>query len=374
MTTDAPPSAENENSKLNSYDYLETAGINEITALDLTTSKLKQIKKELLAKLFIKLQTYVRSRAPDLDSKLEESTCDLPTNNRAAADTPDGPMHSSQVVLELIRTLKEERDAYVALMQKFTDTRVEGESRIHILQADMRVRDIEMSTLNSNLNQAESDLARVNDELRSARDVKSPKETVNINNVVNELSLRGEKEKNLVIYGIDEADNREANPDETEVVCRLFSEVLGCSEKVPAKCFRMGKVREQGEKPRPFKIFMESVTDKQSILNNAYKLKNQPTESAFRRVFVRQDLTLMQRKAGWEKPQKSPDFPLFGFDDFPALSGAGSSWRGRGRGQRYFAFGRGRPWSAARGGTRFGNVPLPAGVVAATDQATGQAE
>lgn len=182
-----------------------------------------------------------------------------------------------------------------------------------------------------------------------AKGQSSSGDTVNVVNIVSELKQRQDKEKNMVIYGVDEKeDENEDNPDNITAgvaLSRLFSGALGCEDPPePVKSFRLGKRREAGEKPRPLKIFMQSTEDRELILKNAPELRTIEREHEFGRVYIRADLTLMQRQELQKtREQQQASAPSFTLSDgeFPALHSYYTRGRGGPRG-RAFGYGRGR--------------------------------
>lgn len=147
MPTNGSPTAENENAKINSYDHLECAGINEITMLDLTPSKLKLIKKELLAKLFTKLQTYVRSRTPDLDPAHDESACDLPMNDKISPSVLDRPVNCL-LCPQLLKQLEQQMERRINEAKSGHTAEMNAEKRSWELRAEVNDRTREYRELN----------------------------------------------------------------------------------------------------------------------------------------------------------------------------------------------------------------------------------
>ena len=125
--------------------------------------------------------------------------------------------------------------------------------------------------------------------------------------VADELQARKEKELNLVIIGLNERANQndsDANTSEAEEK-ELVSELLrNIQVQTPniRRVFRMGKPSAQ--RPRPLKVFCDDQATRSAILANSKKLKNLPNDHYHKKVFIRPDLTQMQRDQDYAKRQE----------------------------------------------------------------------
>lgn len=169
-----------------------------------------------------------------------------------------------------------------------------------------------------------------------------------ITEVVKELDERQSKERNVVIYGLteDNVDAAEVGRDENVSVSALFAGTMRCGNVRPEKSFRLGRVREEGSKPRPIKVFLPTAEDKRRVLDSVPFLKALPVDHEHRRVYVRSDLTTSQR-AVLQTNRVDSDVPAaLHPDNFPRLGSSVArglavrrGFRGVGRGA--WAFGRG---------------------------------
>ena len=140
-----------------------------------------------------------------------------------------------------------------------------------------------------------------------------------VNTVANELEQRKEKELNVVIYGLPEITNNNADDEsdmeeedaqsmerkEKQLVCKLLKEGLkyDASEERITRAFRLGKVRAPHEKPRPMKVYLDQAKTKQSVLDKRKSLSKFPAEHAYRKIFIRHDWTKIQRDIDFERRQ-----------------------------------------------------------------------
>ena len=66
--------------------------------------------------------------------------------------------------------------------------------------------------------------------------------------------------------------------------------LLGCQKK-PKTIMRLGMI--QTDKPRPLKLEMSNINDKEQVMKRLVNLKNAPDE--YRKINVRDDLSLQER-------------------------------------------------------------------------------
>ena len=135
-----------------------------------------------------------------------------------------------------------------------------------------------------------------------------------VSSVSDELAERKDKELNLVIYGLKEdasQDRPNTDPDTRQQVSSLFENGLKCD--VPYhdidRAFRLGRPRPPGEKPRPVKVFLRSPTARQKVLDSCKSLGKLPPSNSLRNVFIRPDLTKLQRQADFTRRQQSKQNP-----------------------------------------------------------------
>jgi hypothetical protein len=83
-------------------------------------------------------------------------------------------------------------------------------------------------------------------------------------------------------------------------VCTLLRSI-GVNNPQISRAFRMGK--RQPDRPRPIKVMCVDVDTRRMSLENAKKLKNLPDSNPNKKVFIRQDLTQLQRDHDYLKRQ-----------------------------------------------------------------------
>ena len=121
--------------------------------------------------------------------------------------------------------------------------------------------------------------------------------------VADEIQARQEKELNLVIMGLDEGpgNNNLSESEEKDRIRELLGNIDVHTPNI-SRAFRMGK--RNPHRPRPLKVFCGNSTTRASILTNAKKLKNLSNDHRHKRVFIRPDLTKMQRDQDYLRRQE----------------------------------------------------------------------
>ena len=93
-------------------------------------------------------------------------------------------------------------------------------------------------------------------------------------NVADELSQRKEKELNVVIYGLPELVDTNADEpseeEEQEATSKFLTEQLQVADPSLTRTFRMG--RRQAERPRPLKVMFSDATKRSDTLSSAKSL------------------------------------------------------------------------------------------------------
>jgi cell division septum initiation protein DivIVA len=133
--------------------------------------------------------------------------------------------------------------------------------------------------------------------------------------VADELQGRKDKEMNLVILGLEErpveATDENESADMAEAAeMRLVKDVLQSIDVTNpniTKVFRMGR-RNTG-RPRPVKVLCDDRASRSNILMNAKKLKNLPDGDRRKKVFIRADLTQLQRDQDYIRRQTTRQQP-----------------------------------------------------------------
>ena len=122
-----------------------------------------------------------------------------------------------------------------------------------------------------------------------------------VSTVADEMQARRDKELNLVIYGIEEPESDSESEDKNSV-CEVLTTLQVESPNVTT-VFRMG--RKTSGRSRLLKVYCGNSETRQSALQRAKKLKDLPPGHKHRRVFVRSDLTQLQRDQDFKKRQET---------------------------------------------------------------------
>ena len=133
-----------------------------------------------------------------------------------------------------------------------------------------------------------------------------------VSTVADELEERKQKDLNVVIYGLVESTDDEVEATENiekQKVAQLFADGLKCnvSSDDITGAFRLGRRRENNEKPRPMKVYLRDQISRQTILSKRKSLANFPVGDSFRKVFIRPDWTKLQREQDFDRRQKTKD-------------------------------------------------------------------
>lgn len=318
---------------------IDPQSINIDGILDLSAKQLEKANKDTLVVLVTRLQTFIRSpKAVKVDTEQEAQGQELSTTGDSGINAG-----SSAVVMELIHQLQNKHGEYITLLKEQSEGKLEATRKILESEFSIRAKEAELERLKDSLRVANEEKSDLQAQLHTER-TRGQNSSGDMASVLGELKLRQEKETNLVVYGIEEKEGEE---EEKATLNTLLRDTLGCENAEPIKFFRLGKPRDAGDKPRPLKVFMDNVDVKEKILRHTYKLRGLPADNQFRRVFVRADLTPLQR----QMLQKDRDMNAFGSGgvaipsagaaDFPPLPGYGTRGRG-GHGARGFRFGWGR--------------------------------
>jgi hypothetical protein len=116
---------------------------------------------------------------------------------------------------------------------------------------------------------------------------------------VSELRERVERKCNIIVFGFPESEAEDAGArrthDSAQFVSLCMSE-LGVEVDVSQdQVSRLGKKPENGNKPRPMRVRLETEGDRKQVLTNAKKLSKSENDS-FHRVFIKKDMTPMERE------------------------------------------------------------------------------
>ena len=137
-------------------------------------------------------------------------------------------------------------------------------------------------------------------------------------NISDEIAARKEKEMNFVIQGFpedipttDESDDQDTSQgtgntanDEAKCkdeVCQFLRSINVPNPRI-ARAFRMGKF--QHGRPCPIKVMCADHGTRSDSLANAKQLKNLPMGHRNKKVFIRPDMTKLQRDVEFKKRQE----------------------------------------------------------------------
>ena len=114
-----------------------------------------------------------------------------------------------------------------------------------------------------------------------------------MDDVLQEMDERRNKEKNIVIFNLDESDSNEEDLSKTVKIIKYLNAESVEINNINVQ--RLGKTKIDN-KCRPLKVMLNSSKDVYEILKNCKKLKNYPVKS---NIIVNRDLTMYQRNVNY---------------------------------------------------------------------------
>ena len=121
-------------------------------------------------------------------------------------------------------------------------------------------------------------------------------------NVADELVGRREKEMNLVLLGYEKLSDSESSEEEERTAATGFIQTqLAIADPGLLNAARLG--RRQPGRSRPLRVTFSSSGTRLSTLNAAKNLSKLPRTNKYRSVFVRPDLTKLQREQDYLRRQ-----------------------------------------------------------------------
>ena len=121
-------------------------------------------------------------------------------------------------------------------------------------------------------------------------------------NVADELVGQREKEMNLVLHGYEELSDGESSEEEERTAATGFIQTqLAIADPGLLNAARLG--RRQPGRSRPLRVTFSSSGTRLSTLNAAKNLSKLPRTNKYRSVFVRPDLTKLQREQDYLRRQ-----------------------------------------------------------------------
>ena len=194
--------------------------------------------------------------------------------NEANKTMNEGKSSSESQDSALLKSLE------VILDKKFEDV----DKKIASLDTKLAKVEMERTSIKDDLTKSFSTAVKQNlDESVLGKVITQAKNTDRI-----EETERARREANIIIYGPLEQTEKTQNHDE-QYVANMFN-LLGCQKK-PKTIMRLGTIHP--DKPRPLKLEMSNMNDKEQVMKRLVNLKNAPDE--YRKINVRDDLSVEER-------------------------------------------------------------------------------
>lgn len=129
-------------------------------------------------------------------------------------------------------------------------------------------------------------------------------EQPSVSNLIEEMRERKSREKNMIVFGIPEADTQEERETyDNNQINQLFTDCgITLDPANIEKSIRLGKYN--AGRARPIKVSLQTVEAKVSLFTNMYKAKKM---AKYEKVGVSNDLTKTERKEEkrlWEEAQR----------------------------------------------------------------------
>lgn len=169
------------------FDYLvEGSEVSDLIVFDLNDNKLKNINKALLSKMFIKLQTYIRSRSEDLISTTVQAPSSGFENDRRCSMCP-----------LILQQLSDQTERRIKAIE---------ESHVRMINYERSGYELEKQTLEAetkaeNLQKRMDELSDLNTALRTQMDINSEPKMLVSNK--SRLAQQPPKELNADTWGVD---------------------------------------------------------------------------------------------------------------------------------------------------------------------------
>ena len=127
-----------------------------------------------------------------------------------------------------------------------------------------------------------------------------------INEKVMEIRQSSDREKNLIIYGMEESTVKESakRKEADTAVVHALADFIETEKSHVVNVVRIGKVSDvaadddsEKRKPRPVKVTMTDANSKKHFLKQLPKLRDASPSNAFRKMSVTHDMTKEEREA-----------------------------------------------------------------------------
>ena len=187
-----------------------------------------------------------------------------------------------------------------SLATKINKTVRELETKLTDVEAKLKNAELERKTLAAKVERIENKSEQVTDKIVGIeREIETGMEKAMQeakSEVTTEMKEREARSENIVVYGVAESVEREAEErkgHDKEKVSEIAREIgVELKGAVEVK-FRAGKKKEGEEKPRPMVVWVEDEETRSKLLSNARRLAR---KEEWRRVYLSPDLTWQQRE------------------------------------------------------------------------------
>lgn len=108
--------------------------------------------------------------------------------------------------------------------------------------------------------------------------------------IIEEISERNNRKNNIIIYNINESESKSYDVRrefEEKAIYETLNAICDVDKRAVVKYFRMGKIKNGNDKPRPIKVVLNSSSIVLNILKGKHKCKSP--------INISDDKTLMQR-------------------------------------------------------------------------------
>lgn len=217
----------------------------------------------------------------------------MPQNGKLNIETSaDGSVDLTGTLLQLVLKVTEVLSANNSLNQELSSLKEEmSKMREDNMVLLKRVEDLENSSNAWSQQRQSRHLSASSDDIIALTST-----------VADEMAERKGKEKNIVIQGLQER-NTEATEADTLAEVNTFLTSLKVDNPQIARAFRMGQ--KQNNRPRLVKVMCSDEITKERVLSNAKQLKQLPNGHVNKNVFIRHDLTRLQRNADFKRRQEN---------------------------------------------------------------------
>ena len=120
--------------------------------------------------------------------------------------------------------------------------------------------------------------------------------------LVNEEKEKERRQLNLILHNVKESESQVSSvrkDEDTRTATAILKDYLNVTASI-INCLRIGKKREDPNKPRLLRIVVSSADEKTAILRSKLNLRNQDNPENIRKIFITPDLTPSEQKRNKE--------------------------------------------------------------------------